>query len=129
MSIGFVNLLEQTSNIHSLVIVWPDEACISTMENFCSIIPHHVKHLKINVKFVNNMKLILNRLEHLLSVTFRCSYDNPSWKAEIIQWHLERRSLTYYEDFDTLQIWLGKMKTNISQQMITGSKRFKTAYY
>ncbi len=64
---SFINLFEQTYSIRSLVTTrtWIDQACTSIIENFCSIMPHHIKHLGIDIEFMNNMEIILDRLEHL----------------------------------------------------------------
>ena len=74
---------------------------------------------------MNGMKIILDRLEHLSSVTFRCLNAKQHWKRDIIEWLSERRYSTYLEKFDTLHIWLGKKKSEIPRQMIAENKRFK----
>lgn len=115
-TISFFRLLEQASNIHTLVITaaWLDETCTSNMENFCSIIPDHIKHLEIDVQFMDDMKIILNRLEHLSSVIFRYLNDEEDWKTKIIEWLSERRDSTYRTEFNALHIWLGKKKNKTS---------------
>jgi hypothetical protein len=114
---SFVKLLEQTYNLRSLVIItnWLDETYASNMENFCSMIPHHIKHLEIDIGIIGDMKIILLRLEHLLSVKFRFVNQKIHWQTKIIRWLSERRDSTYYKDLSSLHIWLGKKNSNTSE--------------
>ncbi len=126
--ISFIHLLKQLSNIHSLVITvtWLDEKYISNMEYFCSLLPHHIKHLEIDVKLIDDMKIILDRLEHLSSVIFRKCNSEEHWQTDIKEWLSQRRNAIYDMEYDALHIWLDKKKSETSRQMTTGNKRFKT---
>jgi len=131
-TISFVNLLEQSLNIHSLVITatWLDETCTSNMENFCSIFPHHIKHLEIDIDNINDMKIILDRLEHLSSVAFRYLNGEEDWQTHMTEWLSEKGDSTYCMEYDTLHIWLDKKeKSKRSRQMTINSKRIKTDHY
>ncbi|CAF3989242.1 unnamed protein product [Rotaria sordida] len=129
--IHFVDLLQQAYNVHSLVFKdkWLDKTCVSNMENFCSLIPNHIKHLEIDILIMDDMKIILNRLDHLLSVTFRFISRKQHWPNKIIKWLSTRRDATYSTDFYTLSIWLGKKKKKkrkTCEQMTNDIKRIKT---
>jgi hypothetical protein len=94
----------------NITITWLDDTCNSNMDNFCSVIPHHIKHLKIDVDSMNDMKIILNRLEHLSSVSFRFLNRDAHWKARLKKWILMRRNVTCHPDLDTLHIWIGQKR-------------------
>jgi hypothetical protein len=88
------------------------------MENFCSIIPHHIKHLKIDIK------IILDRLEHLTSVTFRILNRKKHWQTEMIEWLSKRRDSTYCIEYDILHAWLGKKKSHDITRDDNGQKMY-----
>jgi hypothetical protein len=96
------------------------------MENFCSILPRHIKHSKINIKIINDMKVILDRLEHLASVTFRIlNRKKPwEWQTEIIEWLSKRRDSTYCIEYDILHAWLGKKKSHDITRDDNGQKMY-----
>ncbi|CAF2667099.1 unnamed protein product [Rotaria sp. Silwood2] len=129
--IHFVNLLQQAFNVRSLVFKdkWLDKTCVSNMKNFCSLIPNHIKYLEIDISIMDDMKIILNRLDHLLSVTFRFISRKQHWPKKIIKWLSTRRDATYSTDLYTLSIWLGKKKKKkrkTCEQMTNDIKRIKT---
>ncbi|CAF1549709.1 unnamed protein product, partial [Rotaria sordida] len=129
--IHFVILLQQAYNVRSLVFKdkWLDKTCGSNMENFCSLIPNHIKYLEIDISIMDDMKIILNRLDHLLSVTFRFISRKQHWPNKIIKWLSTRRDATYSTDLYTLSIWLGKKKKKkrkTCEQMTNDIKRIKT---
>ena len=108
-------LLQQTYNVRSLTLA--NSFCGSNLngivENLCSIIPHHVKHLDIYDMDLDDIKIVLDRLKHLSSVTFVFLFDMPFSPNEIIGWLSQRIDFTYLVDNCSLSIWLGN---NINAQ-------------
>jgi len=126
-SMTVTDLLEKACNIHSFVItaICFDETLPNDMEHFCSFIPHHIKHLKIDIGIIDDIKIILERLDHLSSATFLFYSDDDHWQMTIREWLSERRDAIYYAEFDILHIWLGKKKCQTSQYTTVGNKRLK----
>ncbi|CAF0856438.1 unnamed protein product [Rotaria sp. Silwood1] len=124
---NFLNILEQACNVCSLIIIipWLARTNSKTIDQLCSMIPSHIKHLEIDVRSMNDMKTVLERLDHLSSVTFRFFNGKSNWQETIIKWLSDRRDLTYCKQSYELHIWLGMKKTNVSQQHRTSRKRIK----
>ena len=105
-----VKLVHLTSNIRSLVILplATDGQYTIDMLTLCSIVPFHVKHLTLKIQKPNDMKTVIEKLKHLLSVSFRFPYDRKIHVNEMIDWLVSNgRDLTHLEDDDSLRIWLG----------------------
>ncbi len=122
-NIGY--LLKKTYNVHSLTL--SNSFCRSNLnrivENFCSIIPHHVKHLDIYDIDLDNTKILLERLQHLSSVSFVFFLDMPFSPTEIIGWLSQRRDFTYLIDKNCLSIWLGHNHNSQSPQWLPTNLR------
>ena len=107
-NIGYI--LEKTHNVRSLTL--SNSCCRSNLngivEDFCSIIPHHVKHLDIYDIDLNDIKILLERLQHLSSVSFLFPFDMPFSPTEIVGWLSQRRDFTYLVDKSSMSIWLGQ---------------------
>ncbi len=105
-NIGY--LLEQAYNVRSVTL--SNSICRSSLngivENFCSIIPHHVKHLDLYDVDLDDIKTLLERLKHLSSVTFVYLFEMPFSPTEIIGWLSQRMDFTYLVDNVSLSIWL-----------------------
>ena len=116
---NITTLLEQTNNIHSLSITYffIDKDYDTSIEIFCSMIPNHVKYLQIklmeydNQRIINDMKIILNQLQHLWSVTFQFDPFHTIQFDDFIEWlKNERDDSTHVQYAHYLHIWLGKSK-------------------
>jgi hypothetical protein len=116
---NITTLLEQTSNVHSLSITYfiIDNNYDTSMEIFCSMIPNHIKYLQIklleneNQRIIDDMKIILNRLEHLWNITFQFDPFHSIQFDNIIQWlRNSREDFTHIHSRHYLHIWLGKSK-------------------
>ncbi|CAF4093308.1 unnamed protein product [Rotaria sp. Silwood2] len=102
-------LLKQTYNVRSLTLsnsVYRSNLN-GTVESFCSIIPHHVKYLEIYDMDLDDIKILLQQVKHLSSVTFVFLFDMPFSPNEIIGWLSQRIDFTYLLDNCFLSIWLG----------------------
>ncbi|CAF1282231.1 unnamed protein product [Rotaria sordida] len=127
MTTNVLKILEQACHVRSLIIIipWLVKTDTKIINQLCSMIPSHIKHLEIDVGSMNHIKIILQRLDHLSSVVFRYFNDKPTWQTTIIEWLSDRRDLTYCKESYELYIWLGTEKMNMSQQHRTGRKRIK----
>ncbi|CAF0982452.1 unnamed protein product [Rotaria sp. Silwood1] len=103
-----INLFKETNHIRSLEIFFEPTFTIDSvlLENLCSLIPHHVKHLDIEAKTLTDLYLVLEQLQHLSSITFRRLtlplYSLTEWDT------LMRRHVTYRYHEGSLHIWLNK---------------------
>jgi hypothetical protein len=102
-------LLEQAYNVRSLILAntFFVDGFNGIVDNLCSIIPHHIKHLDIYDMDLNNIKIVLTRLKHLSSVTFAFFFNMPFSPTEVIGWLSQRMDFTYLVDNSSLSIWLG----------------------
>ncbi|CAF0820089.1 unnamed protein product [Rotaria sordida] len=80
-------LLNKTPNLHSLLLFdyWTPDNCMKRMETICSIISSNIKYLKIRVKDIDDIKYILEHVEHLTSVTFEYAQILTINREEFIQ--------------------------------------------
>jgi hypothetical protein len=103
-----IGLLKRTNNLRSLEIFFEHRFMIdsSLIESICSIVPDHVKHLDIETKMLNHINLVLKRLQHLTSATFRRTFLTTE---NLAQWSSQlKRDITYRSDQGFLYTWLGK---------------------
>jgi hypothetical protein len=101
-------LLQQAYNVHSLTLAnsFCGNGLNGIIENLCSIIPDHVKHLDIYDIDLDDIKIVLERLKHLSSIAFVFFFDMPFSPTEIIGWLSQRIHFTYLVDNSSLSIWL-----------------------
>jgi hypothetical protein len=99
---AIIGLLKEMPNIHTL------QSCNRTInsEIICAIIPRHVKHLKVKIDRIKDMKMILEQLHHLSSVIFQypvCTLDYPTY---IVKWLKQRRkSFTFWCNLSHIHLW------------------------
>jgi len=109
-------LLNQASNLRSLLLFdyWTPENCMERMKTICSIISPNIKHLQIRVKDLNDIKYILEQVEHLTSVTFEYSQILTINHQDFIQSlaYLNRYS-SIWDSRQALHVWLGKKKESV----------------
>jgi hypothetical protein len=110
--VGIAGLLEQTSNIQSLIIPTRN----TVLQSICSIVSSRVQHLQIPVNDVEDMKIILERFNHLSSVTFKFVADSSTFISEIIAWLVTKdRDFTYQSTQFSLHLWFGKSREQLFQ--------------
>jgi hypothetical protein len=86
-----------------------DDDGVLTMENICSIIPHHIKYLEVTVKDLDSVKILLDRHKHLWSLTLLASCDRSlPWLQFIEMLTDSGRDFVYWESYYSLHIWFGK---------------------
>ncbi|CAF1342097.1 unnamed protein product [Rotaria sordida] len=117
MTTNYLKIFEQAYNVRSLIIIipWLTKTDTKITNQLCSMIPSHIAHLKIDVRSMKDMKIVLERVDHLSSVTFRFFNSKSTRQTKIIEWISDRRDLTYCKESDELRIWLGMKKTNVPQ--------------
>jgi hypothetical protein len=106
-NIGY--LLKRTYNVRSITLsnLICRRSLNGIVEKFCSIIPHHVKHLDLYDVDLDDIKILLERLKHLSSATFVFLIEMPFSPTEIIRWLSQRMDFTYLVDNSSLSVWLG----------------------
>lgn len=109
-------LFNQASNLRSLVLLdyWTPDNFMTRMQTICSMITSNIKHLQIRIKNLDDIKYILERLEHLTSVTFEYAQILTINRQEFIQslGFLKRYS-SLWDSQQTLHVWLGNTKKNL----------------
>jgi hypothetical protein len=117
--------IHRTNNISLLIIDTSSYRFRSSLivENICLMVPSHVKYLNVSVRHFQDMKIILERCQHLSCVQFsiQCSRFSP----KIVQW-LANNTIysTYREDARKLTVWLGRFKIE-SNELNVNHKRIK----
>jgi hypothetical protein len=102
-------LMELVYNLNTLAL-HPYSSYDSTiiMENICTIIPHHIKHLEVTIKDIDTMKIILDHHEHLWSLTLLASSDRSMPWSEFIEELINRKKdFVHWESYYSLRIWFG----------------------
>jgi hypothetical protein len=104
---GLNTLFKQTPNVHT----FQNDHYTANAEVICSIVPHHVKYLQTKMTRINDMKTVLERLEHLSSVTFHFPIPSPTYPTKITKWlKLKKISFTFWCTSDCIHIWFDKTK-------------------
>jgi hypothetical protein len=116
--------LQQTHNLSSLFIprylVPPSEI----INNLCSTIPRHVRHLQMPVENVHQIKTIIVRCENLSTVEFNIAYPMTE---EVIKWFNDNTiNSTCLDNYGTVYVWIGK-KNIQSSEVRHDIKRFKSS--
>ncbi|CAF0766860.1 unnamed protein product [Adineta steineri] len=103
-------LVNQAFNIHSLSLL-PfnmNEQYNTTVTNLCSIVSLHIKHLAIKIAKLDDMKIIVKKLKHLLSISFNFPSDRKINSHEMIDWLINNgQNFTYLEYEYFLHFWFG----------------------
>ena len=106
-------LLNQAPNLRSLLLFdyWTPDNCMKRIKTICSMISQNIKHLQIRVKDINDIKYILEQLEHLTSATFQYAQMLTINRHEFTQFltYLQRYS-SLWDSQNTLYVWLGDKK-------------------
>jgi hypothetical protein len=91
---------------------------IKSLQTTCLMIPNQVKHLTVEVKTLNEMKLILDLFEHLSSITFKSLKTVPDEFEKIIVWLREKkRDFLYHQAHGHLSFWFGERKITHLQKL------------
>ena len=85
-------ILREASNIHTLKLTYiHSEESLHSTQSLCALIPHTVQHLQISISNLKEMKMILEEVPQLFSVTFY-SLDISNYLEDIEQWLKMKRS-------------------------------------
>jgi hypothetical protein len=100
---GLTTLLERTPNVHTL----HNHNRTANAEMICSIVPRHIKYLQMRINHINDMKMVLEQLQHLSSVTFHFSICSPNYPTKIIKWlKLRGTPFTFWCNPYCIHLWL-----------------------
>ncbi|CAM4927705.1 unnamed protein product [Rotaria socialis] len=118
MMTGIASLLKQTCNISSLEIQFSfsQQNSAITAESIYSIIPTHVKHLRVTIYNTHQLNTILELLKfnnHLSSVHFHVIQRQMFDK--IIPWLVQNTNSMYRENRNSLEVWLSKSIIQLNQ--------------
>ncbi|CAF1231462.1 unnamed protein product [Rotaria sordida] len=66
-------LLERAFNVRSFAIRTScvNDVSIANIKGICSILPRHVRHFQVNTRLFEQMKEILEQVQHISSISFR----------------------------------------------------------
>jgi hypothetical protein len=107
---NLATLVYRASNICSLILLplATDGQYNTTMAILCSIVSFHVKHLTLKIQKLDDMKIVVERLQHLSSVSFNLPSDRKINSNEMIDWLINNgRDLTHLENEYSLHFWFG----------------------
>ena len=112
-------LLQQTTQIDTLEISnhFSSLNSTTTIEDICALIPLHIKHLKITVKNINEMKILFDRFDSLSSMTFQFLSSKAMPSAKLIESILNiKKDLTYRQDDCSIRVWLNQFSNDHHHQ-------------
>ncbi|CAF3783919.1 unnamed protein product [Adineta steineri] len=118
----FLIFLNNLSNINSIEIFnrWYGIFSYINIKYFCSMIPNNIKHLNIDISDINQIKILIENLQHILSFKFKFSFDKSVYINEILEW-LNKKSInsTYISDMHYLSVWISQQfnKTNSNKRI------------
>ncbi|CAF3362937.1 unnamed protein product [Rotaria socialis] len=76
-------------------------------EDECAVLSRQIDHLRIRSPDIAGMKLILERVEHLSTITFMCDSSSPTTWKKIIKWlHEKEKKYSITADYRFLQVFL-----------------------
>lgn len=107
----FTSLIHRTSNLISLIILPlnTDGHYNTTMVTLCSMIPSHLRHWTVKIEKLEDMKMVVEKLKYLASVSFHLPSDRKISGSEMIDWLFNHgRNFTYLENETSLQFWFGR---------------------
>jgi hypothetical protein len=100
---AIAGLLKEAPNIHTI------QSYHRTInpQIICTIVPRHVKDLKVKIDRIKDMKMILEQLDHLSSVTFQYPVYSLNYPPNIIKWLKQRgKSFTFWCNLSRIHLWL-----------------------
>jgi hypothetical protein len=108
-------LLEQTPNVRTLGISHYNDLK-TIIDDICHVVSHQIDHLKIRLNYMNYMKLILERIEQVSTITFIYDWRLLSDQLKMIEWINEKqRKFSIAKDHQSIQVWLNKDSTESSE--------------
>ncbi|CAF1337887.1 unnamed protein product [Rotaria sordida] len=128
--ISTINILfKQACNVRTLGLSYDDDDLAPLMDGICSVVSFQIDHLKLKTKSIDSMKLVLERVNHLNSVTFVQHPSSSNSFMEMAQWLIEKgRQFTISDNHQSLQITFEK-NTDKPAEMKTGHKRMKLTHH
>ncbi|CAF3906917.1 unnamed protein product [Rotaria sordida] len=122
-------LFKQACNVRTLGLSYDDDDLAPLMDGICSVVSFQIDHLKLKTKSIDSMKLVLERVNHLNSVTFVQHPSSSNSFMEMAQWLIEKgRQFTISDNHQSLQITFEK-NTDKPAEMKTGHKRMKLTHH
>ena len=110
------NLFNQASNLHSLLLFdyWAPDNSFLRMPTICSLLSPNIKHLQIRVKDMEEIKYLLERLEHLTSITFEYSQMLTIDRDAFVQSLADLdRFTSLWNSEHAFHVWLGRKKQRL----------------
>jgi hypothetical protein len=120
------SLLQQTCNVYSLNIcglLLNRKSCL-TADHICSMIPIHVRQLIVSIKNLNEVKIVLQQLEHLSSAKFIFD-ETPCWNHFHEWFKTNKQNMSYQTDRFSLYVWFKKNNNVQSNDGTVSNKRIK----
>lgn len=95
-------LLQQTFNLRSLTI----DGSSASAETVCLLVPEHVRHLQVSVSDIDQMKMIIQQLNTLSSLTCEALQNFRCLSEELCTWFTETGNTSLYRiDHNFISIW------------------------
>lgn len=139
-------LFKQAWNLRSINIIcnYSERMKLITFNAICLNLPRHIKYLDTEITYVDDAILILERAQHLSSITFRPAGSNmEGFMNTIKQWLLRmERYFTCELEWDTcpyhglridkhlgVHFWLGKSMNKPLNKSISHKRIKRNDYY
>jgi hypothetical protein len=121
--IGLHTILEEAQNLLSLLIRNDYNNSSQIIDDLCSIIPRHVKHLKMPVRNLKQIETITKRCENLSTVQF--NFTNSKLSDKVMEWFADSTiNSTCCTTPDTIYVWIGEKNIQPDQNRFR-NKRWK----
>ncbi len=114
MDIGI--FMEQAHNLSLLIIQLNFNLYFSgrITKNIYSILPRHVKHLKIPIGDLEHIKMIFERCKNLSTIKFY--YGDVKLYKKVTRWFSDNTSnTTCQESYRRVSVWFGKKKIQLNE--------------
>ncbi|CAF0976017.1 unnamed protein product [Rotaria sordida] len=119
------SLLQQACSLTSLDICCNYDSRRSklTAQDIYSMTPSHVKHLAASIKNLNEVKICLTKLQHLLTARF--FYRSSSFSNVVVEWlEQEKAGSSYFVGAVFTKVWF--VQSNNQYKLVRiGNKRIK----
>ncbi|CAF4558367.1 unnamed protein product, partial [Rotaria sp. Silwood2] len=118
----FLNFVKDLSNLNSIEIFnrWHGIFSFIDIYDFCSMIPHNIKHLDIDIFDIDNIEILIDKLEHVSSFKFKFAFDKSRYLKQILELLAKKKiNSTHISDIHYLSIWISKQfnQTNYNKRI------------
>jgi hypothetical protein len=108
---NLMTLINRASNICSLLLLplGTNGQYHTTVATLCSVVSSHIQHITFKIQKLDDMKTVLKKWPHLVSVRFNLPSDRKINCNEMIEWLIDNdRNFTHLDNEYSLHFWFGQ---------------------